>query len=94
MKNQLAEYGLELKRIPIFCDSTSAIAITNNPILHSTTKHIDVRYHFIRDHVLNENIELHFISTDYQLAYIFTKPLDKSRFNLLISKLGMLNMKI
>ena len=94
MKNQLADYGFELKRIPIFCDSTSAIAITNNPVLHSRTKHIDVRYHFIRDHVLNENIELHFISTDYQLADIFTKPLDESRFNLLISKLGMLNMKI
>ena len=92
MKNQLADYDLEFTKIPIFCDRTSSIAITNNPVLHSRTKHINVKDHFIRDHVMNENIELHFISTDYQLADLFTKPLDGSRFNMLISKLGMLNM--
>ncbi|GKB09084.1 hypothetical protein Tco_0837396, partial [Tanacetum coccineum] len=44
-------------------------------ILHSRTKHIDIRYHFIRDHILKGEIELHFIPTQYQLADIFTKPL-------------------
>ncbi|KAI3734639.1 hypothetical protein L6452_14113 [Arctium lappa] len=72
---------------------TSAIAIANNPVLHSKTKHIEIRYHFIRDHVMNGDIELHFNPTDFQLADIFTKPLDETRFNFLISELGMLNLE-
>ncbi|KAJ9536044.1 hypothetical protein OSB04_un000790 [Centaurea solstitialis] len=61
------------------------------PVLHSKTKHIEVRYHFIRDHVMNGDIELHFVPTEYQLADLFTKPLDVTRFNMLLSELGMLN---
>ncbi|KAJ9565842.1 hypothetical protein OSB04_001808 [Centaurea solstitialis] len=71
-------------------DNTSAIAIANNPVLHSKTKHIEVRYHFIRDHVMNGDIELHFVPTEYQLADLFTKPLDVTRFNMLISELGIM----
>ncbi|GJT02075.1 retrovirus-related pol polyprotein from transposon TNT 1-94 [Tanacetum coccineum] len=78
--------------LPIFCDNTSAIAISNNPVLHSRTKHIDIRYHFIRDHVLKGDIELHFIPSQYQLADIFTKPLDEPSFKRLIIELGMLNI--
>ncbi|KAJ9548153.1 hypothetical protein OSB04_020696 [Centaurea solstitialis] len=91
MRNQLLDYGFQLSKIPIYCDNTSAIAITNNPVLHSKTKHIEIRYHFIRDHVMNGDVELHFITTEYQLADLFTKPLDEKRFNQLISELGMLN---
>ncbi|KAI3665330.1 hypothetical protein L6452_43954 [Arctium lappa] len=93
MRNQLLDYDLQLSKIPIYCDSTSAIAIANNPVLHSKTKHIEIRYHFIRDHVMNGDIELHFIPTDFQLADIFTKPLDETRFNFLISELGMMNLE-
>nr|XP_043633191.1 uncharacterized protein LOC122604363 [Erigeron canadensis] len=88
----LQDYDVTASKTPIFCDNTSAIAISNNPILHSRTKHIDIRYHFIRDHVMKEDVELHFIPTENQLADLFTKPLDENRFNFLISKLGMLNM--
>jgi len=91
MRNQLLDYDLQLSKIPIYCDNTSAIAIANNPVLYSKTKHIKIRYHFIRDHVLNGTIELHFVPIEYQLADIFTKPLDETRFNTLISELGMLN---
>ncbi|KAJ9553111.1 hypothetical protein OSB04_017156 [Centaurea solstitialis] len=87
----LLDYGFQLSKIPIYCDNTSAIAIANNPVLHSKTKHIEIRYHFIRDHVINGDVELHFIPTEYQLADLFTKPLDEKRFNQLISELGMLN---
>ncbi|GJY13587.1 retrovirus-related pol polyprotein from transposon TNT 1-94, partial [Tanacetum coccineum] len=55
-------------------------------------KHIDIRYHFIRDHILNEDIKLHFVPTQYQLADIFTKPLNEPSFRRLIVKLGMLNI--
>ncbi|KAJ9542160.1 hypothetical protein OSB04_028666 [Centaurea solstitialis] len=91
MRNQLLDYGFQLSKIPIFCDNTSAIAIASNPVLHSKTKHIEIRYHFIRDHVMNGDVELHFIPTEYHLANLFTKHLDEKRFNQLISELGMLN---
>ncbi|KAJ9546217.1 hypothetical protein OSB04_025924 [Centaurea solstitialis] len=91
MRNQLRDYGFQLSKIPIYCDNTLAIAIANNPVLHSKTKHIEIRYHFIRDHVMNGDVELHFVPTEYQLADLFTKPLDEKRFNQLISELGMLN---
>ncbi|KAJ9564153.1 hypothetical protein OSB04_000119 [Centaurea solstitialis] len=91
LRNQLQVYDIQLSKIPIYYDNTSAIAIANNPVLHSKTKHIEVRYHFIRDHVMNGDIELHFVPTEYQLADLFTKPLDVTRFNMLISELGMLN---
>ncbi|KAI3715006.1 hypothetical protein L6452_21969 [Arctium lappa] len=56
MRNQLLEYDLQLSKIPIYYNSTSAIAIANNPVLHSKTKHIEIRYHFIRDHMMNGDI--------------------------------------
>ncbi|KAI3666944.1 hypothetical protein L6452_41985 [Arctium lappa] len=90
---KLIDYDLQLSKIPIYCDNTSVIAIANNPGLHSKTKHIEIRDHFIRDHVMNGDIKLHFIRTDYQFADLFTKPLDETRFNFLINELGMLNLE-
>ncbi|GJU52640.1 retrovirus-related pol polyprotein from transposon TNT 1-94 [Tanacetum coccineum] len=92
MKSQLSDYDIHYKMVPIFCDNTSAITIFNNPVLHSRTKHIDIRYYFIRDHILKGDIELHFIPTKYQLDDIFTKPLDEPTFTRLKAKLGMLTI--
>ncbi|XP_071688460.1 secreted RxLR effector protein 161-like [Rutidosis leptorrhynchoides] len=63
MQTQLLDYGFKFHKIPIYCDSQSAIAITSNPVHHSRTKHIDIRYHFIKDHVEKGNVELYFIPT-------------------------------
>ncbi|GJU56619.1 hypothetical protein Tco_1230333 [Tanacetum coccineum] len=63
MKSQLTDYDIIYEKVPIFCDNISAIAISNNLVLHSRTKHIDIRYHFINDHILKGDIELHFIPT-------------------------------
>ncbi|GKA33049.1 retrovirus-related pol polyprotein from transposon TNT 1-94 [Tanacetum coccineum] len=93
IKSQLADYDVLYDNVPIFCDNTSFIAISNNPVLHSRTKHIDTRYHFIRDHILKGNIELHFVPTDLQLADIFIKPLAKPSFTRLVAELGMLNIE-
>nr|GEZ57157.1 retrovirus-related Pol polyprotein from transposon TNT 1-94 [Tanacetum cinerariifolium] len=87
MKSQLTGYDIIYEKVPIFCDNTSAITISNNPILHSRTKHIDIRYHFTRDHILKGDIELHFIPSQYQLADIFNKPLDEPTFKRLIVEL-------
>ncbi|GKD16106.1 hypothetical protein Tco_1205264 [Tanacetum coccineum] len=92
MKSQLSDYDILYEMVPIFCDNTSAIAILNNPVLYSRIKHIDIRYHFIRDHILKGDIELHFIPTQYQLADIFIKPLDEPNFKRLICELGILNI--
>ncbi|KAI3681543.1 hypothetical protein L6452_36342 [Arctium lappa] len=94
MRTQLRDYGFHFNKISIYCDSKSAIAITANPVQHTKTKHIDVRYHFIKDHVEKGTVELFFVKTDYQLADLFTKPLDEKRFTFLVSKLGMLNLKV
>nr|GEW76522.1 retrotransposon protein, putative, unclassified [Tanacetum cinerariifolium] len=85
----LTDYGFNFTKIPIYCDSKSAIAISCNPVQHSRTKHIAVRYHFIKEDVEKGTIELYFVKTDYQLADIFTKSLPADRFNYLVRRLGM-----
>nr|GEX45447.1 hypothetical protein [Tanacetum cinerariifolium] len=85
----LTDYGYHFDKIPIYCDSKSAIAISCNPVQHSRTKHIAVRYHFIKEHVEKGTIELYFVKTDYQLADIFTKALPVDRFNYLVCRLRL-----
>ncbi|KAL8087953.1 hypothetical protein AgCh_037917 [Apium graveolens] len=88
MRNKLLDYGLYVDKIPIFCDNTGAISITENPVQHSKTKHIDIKYHFIREHAMNGTLELHFVPSEHQLVDIFTKPLDESTFTRLVSELA------
>ena len=73
----------------MYCDSKSAIAISCNPVHHSKTKHIKVRYHFIKEHVEEGTVELFFVKTVYQLADLFTKALPKERFDYLVRRIGM-----
>nr|GFB65299.1 copia protein [Tanacetum cinerariifolium] len=88
-RTQLTDYGFHFNKIPIYSDSKSAIAKSCNPVQHSRTKHIAVRYHFIKEHVEKGTIKLYFVKTDYQLADIFTKALPTDRFNYLVRRLGM-----
>nr|GEZ16460.1 retrovirus-related Pol polyprotein from transposon TNT 1-94 [Tanacetum cinerariifolium] len=92
MRSQLIDYGFQFNNIPLYCNNKSAIALCCNNVQHSRAKHIDVRYHFIKEQVENGIVELYFIRTEYQLADIFTKPLPRERFNFLIDKLGMKSM--
>jgi hypothetical protein len=71
------------------CDSTSAISVAKNPVLHSRTKHIEVRYHFLRDNVEKGNIDLIYVPTEKQLADILTKALDQATFARLRGELGL-----
>nr|GFD34948.1 retrovirus-related Pol polyprotein from transposon TNT 1-94 [Tanacetum cinerariifolium] len=89
MRSQLSEYGLVLNKIPMYCDNKSAIALCCNNVQHSWSKHIDIRYHFIKEQVENGVIELYFINTEYQLANLFTKALGRDIFEFLTNKLGM-----
>ncbi|GJV42595.1 retrovirus-related pol polyprotein from transposon TNT 1-94 [Tanacetum coccineum] len=85
-------YGFQFNKVPLYCDNKSAIALCCNNVQHSRAKHINVRYHFIKEKVENGIMELYFVRTEYQLADIFTKPLPRERFNFLIEKLGMRSM--
>ncbi|GJW93535.1 putative ribonuclease H-like domain-containing protein [Tanacetum coccineum] len=89
MRTQLLDYGYKYNRIPMYCDSKSAIAISCNPVQHSKTKHIDIRYHFIKEHVEKGTVEIYFVGTEYQLADLFTKALPKERFEYLVHRIGM-----
>ena len=90
MKQTLQDYGLKYDNIPIRYDNTSAINLTKNPIQHSRTKHVEIGHHFIRDHVLSNDICLEFVDTSNQIADIFTKPLTEDRFCTLRRELGMI----
>ncbi|XP_073137105.1 secreted RxLR effector protein 161-like [Henckelia pumila] len=57
IQQQLRDYGIKSNEAPIFCDNTSAIAITQNPVMHSRTKHIDVHHHFIRENILKRRFK-------------------------------------
>ncbi|GJZ83175.1 hypothetical protein Tco_0648348 [Tanacetum coccineum] len=74
----------------MYCDNKSAIALCCNNVQHSRSKHIDIRFHFIKEHVENGVIELYFVNTEYQLADIFTKALGRNRIEFLINKLGQI----
>nr|GFB11102.1 copia protein [Tanacetum cinerariifolium] len=89
MRTQLTDYGFHFDKIPMYCDSKAAIAISCNPVQHSDTKHIDIRYHFIKEKVEKGIIELFFVETEYQLADLFTKALPEERFKYLARRLGM-----
>lgn len=93
MKQTLRDYGLNVSKIPLLCDNESTIKIANNPVQHSQTKHIDIRHHFLRDHSTKGDIDIQHVRTDKQLADIFTKPLDETRFCELRSELNILDSR-
>nr|GEV69179.1 reverse transcriptase domain-containing protein [Tanacetum cinerariifolium] len=89
MRSQLTDYGLGFNIIPMYSGNKNAISLCCNNVQHSMSKHIDIKYHFIKEHVENGVIELYFVNTEYQLAGIFTKVLCRERIEFLINKLGM-----
>nr|GEU73928.1 retrovirus-related Pol polyprotein from transposon TNT 1-94 [Tanacetum cinerariifolium] len=89
MRSQLTDYGLGFNKIPIYCDNKSVIALCRNNVQYSRSKHIDIRFDFIKEQVEIEVVELYFVNTKYQLADIFTKALGRERIKFLINKLGM-----
>jgi hypothetical protein len=79
----------ECHHVPLLYDSTSVISVAKNPVMHLKTKHIDVHFHFLRDHSKKGDIDLRHVDTHRQLADIFTKPLDQSTFTHLRGELGV-----
>jgi hypothetical protein len=93
MRLTLRDFGWKFSKVPLLSDNESAIKLANNPVIHSRTKHIDIRHHFLRDHEAKGDIALSHVSTDKQLADNFTKPLDELRFCALRSELNILDSR-
>jgi len=73
--------------VSIFCDNTSAISISKNPVMHSKTKHIPIKYHFFWQQVLEQKVKLEYVPSMEQVADILTKPLPRETFEYLRQKL-------
>ena len=85
----LKDYGIDQGTMVVFCDNTSAINISKNPIFHSRTKQIDIRHHFIRDLVEDKIVSLEYVPIESQIVDILTKPLDVSRYESLRKSIGL-----
>ena len=79
---------------PIYCDNLSSIQLAKNPIFHARTKHIEVHYHFVREHVLSSEVELQYVPTDRQIADIFTKPLGLDKLRKFSGALGLRHLDV
>ena len=89
MKKLLHDYGISQDTMCVFYDNTSAINLSKNPVQHSKSKHIEIRYHLIWDLVEEKTMYLEFITTDNQKVDIFTKPLDDLKFETLRKTIGV-----
>jgi hypothetical protein len=87
--NTLLPIEKSLSTITIMEDNQACIRIGQNPELHQRTKHIDIKYHYLRDQIRKGNIRLQWISTNEQLADALTKPLSKSTFDKFITEIGL-----
>ncbi|GJX75960.1 copia protein [Tanacetum coccineum] len=90
MKQALVDYDIKLDDIPVLCDNKGAIDLSKNPVLHSRTKHIEIRHHFLRDNVQKGNITIEKVASEDNIADILTKPLKRESFNLLRLGLGLM----
>jgi hypothetical protein len=75
--------------IPIFCDNTSTISISKIPVVHSKTKHIPIKFHFLRERVMSKVIKVEYVGTKDQIVDVFTKPLPKMQFEILRDQFGV-----
>jgi hypothetical protein len=92
MKQTLTYIQVEYDEpIPIYCDNTSTIRISNNPVMHSKMKHIPIKYHFLWEQVAEKNIKVEYVGTKEQVIGIFTKSLPREAFEYLLQRLRFIS---
>jgi hypothetical protein len=91
-KGMLEELGLKQGIVILKEDNQSCISMTQNPIKQTRTKHVDIKYHFIRGEVKKETLKLEYCPTKKNLADILTKPLNRETHNYLKGKLGVVEV--
>jgi hypothetical protein len=91
MKQTLTDIQVEYDEpIPIYCDNTSVISISKNPVMHSNRNHIPIKYHFLREQVAEKNIRVEYVGTKEKVADVFTKPLPWESFEYLHQRRGVI----
>ena len=90
MKHLLKGMKEEITKLVIlYCDNTSAINISKNPVMHAKKKHIAIKYHYVRELVEDKQVKMEYIHSKEQIVDIFIKPLPKDAFEYLRGKLGV-----
>ncbi|PPQ82237.1 hypothetical protein CVT24_012925 [Panaeolus cyanescens] len=89
----LSSYVNDLKPTVLYCDNQGAIALSENPVYHARTKHIDIHYHFVRQTIHTGDVKVKHLRTDEMIADIFTKPLARVKFEFFRGLLGVLEVK-
>jgi hypothetical protein len=84
-------FDVQLRPTVIYCDNQICIKLSENPVFHDRSKHIKIRYHFIRDYVQKGAVELQYISTEEQIVDILTKALGRGKFVFFRDNLGVLS---
>ena len=77
------------KLVILYCDNTSAINISKNLVMHTKTKYIAIKYHYVRELVEDKQVKMEYIHTKEKIIDIFTKPLPKNTYEYLRGKLGV-----
>jgi len=80
----------EMDPMTIHCNNQSCVKLSENPVFHNKSKHIEIKYHYIRDMVQRKEVHVQYLSTHEQIADIFTKPLAKTKFKYFHEKLGLM----
>ena len=87
-------FDLELDATCIYCDNQSCIKLSENPVFHDKSKHIDIKYQYIRDMVEKGAVKLQYVVTNEQVANVLTKPLSKVKLEYFKDKLGVVQKDI
>ena len=74
----------------IFCDNQSCVKLSENPVFHDKSKHIEIKFHYIRDMVQRKAVKLQYVATDEQIVDVLTKPLAKVKFEYFRERLGVI----
>jgi hypothetical protein len=86
-------FGLGLEATCIWCDNQSCMKLSENPVFHDRSKHIEIRYYYIRDMVQRGAVRLQFVTSEDQVADVFTKPLSRMKFEYFRDKLGVVPLQ-
>ena len=87
-------FDLQLDATCIYCDNQSCVKLSENPMFHDKLKHIEIKYHYIRDMVQRGEMKLQYVAMDEQIADVLTKPLVKVKFEYFREKLGVLQIEV
>jgi hypothetical protein len=82
-------FGREMDSTIIHCDNQSCVKLSENHVFHDKSKHIEIKYHYIRDMVQRKSVHVYYLSTHEQIADVFTKPLARTKFEYFHERLGL-----